>query len=123
MTSSLVARAPRAEQKHYNGEYDPGRLRRGATRAVKKVGPRQYMVAGNEQRVYAVNLELDTPCTCRDAEFHGRGCLHELAARLHDGDMKLIQALGDMLLQAEQRNEELMRRRPKRTKAPKEEAA
>jgi hypothetical protein len=83
--------------------YEPGRLRRGAARAVKKLGPHQYAVAGTEERVYHVNLELDTPCTCKDAEFHGRGCLHELAARLHDGDADLIMGLGQMLLAKEKR--------------------
>lgn len=88
---------------HYNGEYEPGRLRRGAARAVRRLGPHQFRVRGTHESYYDVNLDLDTPCMCKDAEFHGRGCLHELAARLHDGDAKLIQALGDMLLAAEKR--------------------
>lgn len=87
----------------YNGEYDPWRLRRGAVRAVERLGPHQYRVRGTHQPYYDVNLEIDTPCTCEDAFFHGRGCLHELAARLQDGDQKLRQALGDMLLAAEKR--------------------
>lgn len=97
--------------RNYQGEYDPGRLRRAATRAVKKLGPRQYRVRGNHEPYWDVNLDLDTPCTCPDAEFHGRGCLHELASRLHDGDMALVQALGDMLLKAEQQNQALQRTR------------
>ena len=96
--------------RHYEGEYDPARLRRGATRAVKKLGPHQYRVQGTEQPFYDVTLDLDTPCTCEDAFHHGRGCLHELAARLHDGDTALIQALGDMLLKAEQHMEAVARR-------------
>lgn len=88
---------------NYGGEYDPARLRRGAARAVKKLGPHQYRVRGNHSPHYDVNLDLDTPCDCPDAQYHGRGCLHELAARLHDGDGKLIQALGDMLLANEKR--------------------
>lgn len=89
---------------HYDGSYDPGRLRRGAARAVRRLGPHQFRVQGTHQRGYDVNLDLDTPCTCKDAEFHGRGCLHELAARLHDGDAKLIMALGQMLLERERRS-------------------
>lgn len=100
--------------RHYDGAYDPARLRRGATRAVRKVGPRQYRVQGQHRPYYDVNLELDTPCDCDDAQFHGRGCLHELAARLHDGDAALIQALGDMLLKAEQYMEAATRRTRKR---------
>ena len=88
----------------YDGSFEPGRLRRGAARAVKKVGPRQYLVRGTHRENYAVNLDLDTPCDCDDAYYHGRGCLHELSARLHDGDSKLIMSLGEQLLAAEKRN-------------------
>lgn len=91
----------------YTGEYDPNRLRRGAARAVRKLGPHQYRVRGNHEPYYDVNLDLDTPCTCPDAQFHGRGCLHELAARLHDGDARLIMSLGEMLLAAEERKEKV----------------
>ena len=102
--------------RHYDGAYDPARLARGASRAVRKVGARQYRVQGTHEPYYDVNLELDTPCTCEDARFHGRGCLHELAARLHDGDMALIQALGDMLLRA-QEHMEAQERRTRRRRA------
>jgi hypothetical protein len=102
---------------NYGGEYDPGRLRRGAVRAVVRLGPHQYRVAGNVEPWYDVNLELDVPCCCKWAFYHGRGCLHELAARLHDGDAKLLQALGDMLLRAEQAREESERRLEKDLRA------
>lgn len=84
--------------------YEPGRLRRAAVLAVKKLGPNQYRVRGQDEPFYDVNLDLDTPCTCKDAEFHGRGCKHELAARLHNGDSALIMALGMMLLEQTKRN-------------------
>jgi hypothetical protein len=90
---------------HYDGSYEPGRLRRAAVRAVEKLGPHQYRVRGTHAPCWDVNLDLDTPCDCPDAFFHGRGCLHELAARLHDGDAALIQALGNMLLAQEKRRE------------------
>ena len=90
--------------------YEPGRLRRAAQLAVRRLGPHQYRVRGQDEPHYDVNLELDTPCTCADAWHRGRGCKHELAGRLHDGDMALIQALGDMLLAAEQRSKALERR-------------
>lgn len=102
---------------HYDGAYEPGRLRRAAVRVVVKFGPHQYRVAGNHAPYWDVNLELDTPCDCPDAQFHGRGCLHELAARLHDGDAKLMQALGDMLLAAERRAAELEKRARRRKSA------
>jgi hypothetical protein len=99
---------------NYQGEYDPARLRRAATRAVRKMGPHQYRVRGSHEPYYDVNLDLDTPCDCLDAQFHGRGCLHELSARLHDGDAGLMQALGNMLLEAEKRAKELERRTRRR---------
>lgn len=89
--------------------YDRGRLMRGATRPVKRLGPMQFRVKGNDQPYYDVNLELDTPCDCVDAQMHGRPCLHEIAARLQNGDLGLVQALGDALLKAQQRTEELER--------------
>src|SRR4051812_29586860 len=81
--------------------FSPDRLRRGIQRAVVKLGPNQFRVEGRHETHYDVNLDLDTPCDCADAQFHGRGCLHELCARLHAGDAKLIQSLGEMLLAAE----------------------
>jgi hypothetical protein len=100
--------------REYNGAYDPARLRRGAARAVKKLGPHQYRVRGTEREFYDVDLTSDVPCDCADAQFHGRGCLHELAGRLHDGDMALIQALGNMLLEAEKHAKELEKRTRRR---------
>lgn len=72
---------------------EPGRLRRAAHRAVKPLGDGHFMVQGTVERAYAVDLTSDTPCTCADAWFHGRGCLHELAARMASGDMGLIHQL------------------------------
>jgi len=88
---------------HYQGEYEPGRLRRAVKRAVKKLGEHQYRVQGYHEPYWDVSLDADIPCYCPDAQYHGRGCLHELAARLHDGDSKLILALGMMLVEAENR--------------------
>lgn len=81
--------------------YEPGRLRRAAQLAVKRLGPQQFRVRGQDEEFYDVNLEIDTPCDCADAWHRGRPCKHELASRLANGDMPLIQALGDMLLKAE----------------------
>ena len=93
-----------------NAAYDPARLRRAATRACKQFGPNQFRIEGRHEKFYDVNLDLDTPCDCHDAWYHGRGCLHELRARLQRGDGTLMQALGDMLLAAEKRMKEHMRR-------------
>ena len=77
--------------------YDPGRLWRGGHRPIRPLGPMQYEVAGNDEPSYFVNLELDTPCDCRDAQIRGRPCLHELAARLQMGEEGLVLAFGEML--------------------------
>lgn len=116
--SDSITTKPRRE---YAGEYEPGRLRRAAARAVKQLGPHQYRVAGNHATHWDVNLDLDTPCDCPDAQFHGRGCLHELCARLQDRDPKLVMALGEILLAQQKRIDELESK--KRTKKSEEEAA
>lgn len=81
--------------------FSPARLRRGIQRGVVRLGPRQFRVEGRHEKFYNVDLDAEYPCDCADAQFHGRGCLHELAARLHSGDAKLIQSLGEMLLAQE----------------------
>lgn len=86
---------------HYTGAYDPARLRRAAVRPCERLGPNQVRVKGNVEPWYDVNLDLDTPCECVDARVRGRGCLHELKARMVCGDLTLLQALGEMLARAE----------------------
>jgi hypothetical protein len=81
--------------------FDPARLRRAAVRAVQRLGDRRYRVQGRVFESYDVDLNAETPCYCRDAEYRGRPCLHELSARLADGDTELVMALGQMLLAAE----------------------
>lgn len=90
---------------------------RGATRPVVRMGPMQFRVKGNHQKWYYINLELDTPCECMDSFYHGRPCLHEISARLQIGDPGLIAALGQELLKAQQRADDLERRTKRRTSA------
>lgn len=85
---------------------DPARLRRASLLAVERLGPMQFRVRGQAEAFYDVNMELDVPCTCKDAEFHGRGCKHELIARMLNGDLPLLNMLGEMLLKQEQHREE-----------------
>lgn len=94
--------------------YEPARLRRAAVLDVVPVGPQQYRVRGQQERYYDVDLSAEIPCYCKDAEFHGRGCKHELAARLFAGDQALRIALGTMLLEVQRRNDELQRRMNRR---------
>lgn len=114
MPDALIARGPRRATEPERGAYDPGRLRRAAQLAVKRLGPGQARVKGQDEPWYDVDLSADVPCYCKDAEFHGRGCKHELAVRLASGDMGLIQALGEMLNAAQQRNAALERQTKRR---------
>jgi hypothetical protein len=107
VSDSLVAKGPRRTTEAPKEGYDPGRLRRAAVLAVKRLGPTRFHVAGQDEPHYSVDLFEDIPCYCKDAEFHGRGCKHELAARMANGDMALIQALGDMLLKSDKANKAL----------------
>lgn len=104
--------APRVVVERSGGKQDAGRparavcptrLGKAATRPSVQLGPNQFRVKGNERPYYDVNLDLDVPCDCNDAQFHGRGCLHELRARLHRGDLTLLQTLGETLLARENR--------------------
>lgn len=89
--------------------YEMGRLMRGAQRPIHRLGPMHFVVKGNDRPRYYVNLEEDVPCDCEDAVRHGRPCLHEIAARLQNGDTGLVNALADALGKAMKRNEELER--------------
>lgn len=93
------------------GSYEPGRLRRAAVLACKRIGPRQYRVRGQHQPYYDVDLDGDQPCYCRDAEYRGLVCKHEMRARLAEGDPKLMLALGEMLLRQERRLKDSLRKR------------
>lgn len=93
--------------------YDPRRLEKASVRPSWRLGPNQFRVKGNEEEFYDVNLDLDTPCTCLDAFYHGRGCLHELRARMHNGDTELLTALGEMIQRLNARKERQTRRSPR----------
>lgn len=79
--------------------FEDGRLLRGSQRPVRPVGPRQFMVAGTKN-IWYVNLEIDVPCECPDAQFrHTKTgmCLHEIACRLQEREPLLVAALGALL--------------------------
>lgn len=110
MPDALIARGPkRAAESTPDRPYDPARLRRASRLTVQRLGNGQFRVSGQHERYYDVDVTADIPCYCKDAEYHGRGCKHELACRLASGDMALIQALGDMLAKAQQASEALMK--------------
>lgn len=78
---------------------ESGRLRRAATRAIKKIGPGQYVVQGTVERCWYVDLSLDYPCQCPDAQYRGARCLHTIAAQLQEREPGVVLALGELLLQ------------------------
>ena len=99
MPDEIVARALRVGRDAERVEvgeraYERGRLERAAKRPLTRKAPMQYVVKGNDEPEYDVNLTIDTPCTCKDAMYHGRGCLHELAAWMAEGDEGLLVAWG-----------------------------
>lgn len=96
MAADVAYLRPRRER-----AFSPDRLRRGIKRGVAKLAENLYRVEGRHEDFYNVDLSAEYPCDCLDAQYHGRGCLHELVARLHAGDAALIQSLGDMLLAQE----------------------
>jgi len=114
----MLISAPTTEVKKAEGPgYDPARLRRASVRACIQLGPNQFRVEGRHEKYYDVNLDLDTPCDCKDAQNHGTGCLHELRARLQRGDESLLLGLGEMLLRAEE-NLKAHTRRTRKPAAP-----
>lgn len=83
--------------------FENGRLARAWQRikagGVDKLGPRQFQVQGNEEPSYFVDLDADPPCYCKDSEYHGRGCLHELAALLAAHDPMFLNVVAEKLMQ------------------------
>ena len=74
---------------------EPGRLRRGAQLAIRRVGPRRYVVAGSNAPWF-VDLDQDPPCGCEDNFYRGKRvgkCKHEYAALLQERDPAALEAL------------------------------
>lgn len=111
----LIARAPKREVERKDG-YDPARLRRALQCKGDQLGPRQFRVRGQDEPFYNVDLDGDPVCYCKDSEYHGRGCKHELFARLASGDVALLQAAGDVLLEREKRSDALTKQRKEKAK-------
>lgn len=85
--------------------YSPDRLRRAwqlvRSGRVQQVGQRQFRVAGNVEPEYAVDLDEDPPCYCRDMEHRGgkirQNCKHVLSARLALLDAGLLNVIAESL--------------------------
>jgi hypothetical protein len=76
-------------------------MRRALKLKCDKIGPGQYRVSGNDEPYYDVDVNVDPACYCADQAHRSLMCKHEIISRMRDGDPALIQALGDMLLAAE----------------------
>jgi hypothetical protein len=101
MPDTITARGPAQPKARHEHPVDPARLRRAALLAVRRVGPEEYEVQGQDEPFYYVSLAGDPPCYCADsANRPSVQCKHFLSARLANGDMGLIQMLGNMLLSA-----------------------
>lgn len=95
MTDTVYFR-PRRER-----AFNPTKLRRAILRGIVQIGPKQFRIEGRHQRYYDVDLDAEWPCDCADALYRGRGCLHELAARMAAREPRFLQSVGDMLLALE----------------------
>jgi hypothetical protein len=90
--------------------YRPDRLRRGwqlvKTGRVTPLGGTRYLVAGNVERAYVVDLAQDPPCHCRDMEYRGgqikQFCKHVGAARLAQLDPALLDVIAEWITAQEQ---------------------
>jgi len=81
----------------------PRRLRKAARLIADRMGPGQYAVRGDSGKVYYVDLSQEIPCMCPDSEFNaGLTCKHRLRAMMGEGDVRILQALGDMMLRDQQ---------------------
>ena len=77
--------------------FDESRLRRAGQRAKVRLGPQQCSVAGKSETLYYVDLTQHPPCTCADAHYRERDCLHTLACRMLCGDVDVLVAYGELL--------------------------
>jgi hypothetical protein len=82
--------------------YEPGRFERAVNlvigKHVRRLGPGEYEVDGNEQPVYHVAPDGDLPCDCTDSRMRPNIiCKHRLAAVLCELDLPLVQAFSDVI--------------------------
>lgn len=85
--------------------HTPNRLRRAwslvKSGRVKPLGEGRFIVAGNVEPRYFVDLNAEIPCTCRDEEFRGarihHQCKHRLAARIAAQEPAILLALIGMM--------------------------
>src|SRR5689334_18766891 len=73
---------------------------------LKRLGPQQFKVRGNDQPVYYVDLTAEQRCWCKDAEFssrYERMCKHEIACRLANMEPGMLSHMVDVIAREEQR--------------------
>jgi hypothetical protein len=99
--------------------YERKRLMAASRLWVKRTDdPNEYIVQSRSHpdTPRAVKLDGDPMCYCEDNEMTTPQCSHVLAARLARGDMPLVQALGNMLYEAQERSKELERTHRRRSR-------
>jgi hypothetical protein len=92
----------REEARRRERAYEPGRFERAVNlvigKHVRRLGPGEYEIDGNEQPVYHVAPDGDLPCDCMDSRMRPNIiCKHRLAAVLCELDLPLVQAFSDVL--------------------------
>jgi hypothetical protein len=80
------------------GGVDPARLERSVSLAAVRMGPGRYRVSGGSEEHW---VDLRSPqhprCDCADHLWRDRVCKHMLVALLHEGDPRVVGAVGSLV--------------------------
>ena len=98
------------------GGVDPARLERGVTLVAVRTEPGRYHISGGADEHW---VDLRSPfhprCDCGDHLWRDQVCKHILVALLHEGDPRVISALGELV--RDLRTQATPPRPPRRRKA------
>lgn len=113
----ILTKVPQRAPKGASVEY--GRLVRaiGIIRAgqqenkptIERRGVSEFLVKGNDQPFYAVDLSADQRCYCKDAEFspfYDRMCKHEISCRLVNREPGMLAHMVEVIAREEARKEQ-----------------
>ncbi len=82
------------------GGVDPGRLERGLSLHLERVGDGQYRAMGGAQAHWVDLYNTAHPrCDCGDHLWREQVCKHILAAMLREGDERILRAVGTLVRQ------------------------
>src|SRR4051812_38365769 len=89
-------------------ELEEGRVERGVQLEAEMVGDSRYRVSGGDTVHWVDLLSHDHPrCDCGDYLWRDAICKHIIAARLREGDERVLFQVGELVRALRQRNHEL----------------